>query len=143
MKIEVNGTNYDIDIIGDKALVNGKEMSVNLNEDEIKIGGDIFRLDFVEEGEPSLMIINGMTYVVSRSLADNALSKEIKSPMSGKIVGIFTKAGSKVKKGQLLVVLEAMKMENQIKSHVNGSVREIKVCKDQSVKMGQVLVIFE
>ncbi|MGA8484056.1 MAG: hypothetical protein WB706_06600, partial [Nitrososphaeraceae archaeon] len=84
MKIEVNGTNYDIDIIGDKALVNGKEMGVNLNEDEIKIGGDIFRLDFVEEGEPSLMIINGMTYVVSRRLADNALSKEIKSPMSGK-----------------------------------------------------------
>ena len=51
MKIEVNGTNYDIDIIGDKALVNGKEMGVNLNEDEIKIGGDIFRLDFVEEGD--------------------------------------------------------------------------------------------
>ncbi|MGB7675157.1 MAG: biotin/lipoyl-containing protein [Nitrososphaeraceae archaeon] len=143
MKIEVNGTNYDIDIIGDKALVNGKEMGVNLNEDEIKIGGDIFRLDFVEEGEPSLMIINGMTYVVSRRLADNALSKEIKSPMSGKIVGIFTKAGNEVKKGQLLVILEAMKMENQIKSHVNGSVREIKVCKDQSVKMGQVLVTFE
>ena len=143
MKIEVNGTNYDIDIIGDKALVNGKEMGVNLNEDEIKIGGDIFRLDFVEEGEPSLMIINGMTYVVSRRLADNALSKEIKSPMSGKIVGIFTKVGSEVKKGQLLVILEAMKMENQIKSHVNGSIREIKVCKDQSVKMGQVLVTFE
>lgn len=143
MKIEVNGTNYDIDVIGDKALVNGKEMGVNLNEDEIKIGGDIFRLDFIEEGEPSLMIINGMTYVVSRRLADNALSKEIKSPMSGKIVGIFTKVGSEVKKGQLLVILEAMKMENQIKSHVNGSIREIKVCKDQSVKMGQVLVTFE
>ena len=70
MKIEVNGTNYDIEIIGDKALVNGKEIGVNLNEDEdeITIGGDIFRCDFVEEGEPSLMIINGMTYVVSREV---------------------------------------------------------------------------
>jgi biotin carboxyl carrier protein len=143
MKIEVNGTNYDIEIIGDKAMVNGKEMSVKLNEDEIIIGGDIFRLDFVEEGEPSLMIINGMTYVVSRSLADNSLFKEVKSPMSGKIVGVFTKAGSDVKKGQVLVVLEAMKMENQIKSHVNGRIREIKVCGGQSVKMGEVLVIFE
>ncbi|MDQ5869938.1 MAG: biotin/lipoyl-binding protein [Thermoproteota archaeon] len=143
MKIEVNGTNYDIEIIGDKAMVNGKEMGVKLNEDEIRIGGDIFRLDFVEEGEPSLMIINGMTYVVSRSLADNSLFKEVKSPMSGKIVGVFAKARSEVKKGQVLVVLEAMKMENQIKSHVNGRIREIKVCEGQSVKMGQVLVIFE
>ncbi len=78
------------------------------------------------------MIINGMTCIVSRSLADNSLFKEVKSPMSGKMVGVFTKAGRDVKKGQVLVVLEAMKMENQIKSHVNGT-----------VKMGEVLVIFE
>ena len=44
--------------------------------------------------------------------------------MSGKIVGVFVKAGNEVKKGQLLVVLEAMKMENQIKSHANGRVLE-------------------
>ncbi len=47
MKFEVNGTNYDIEIIGDKEMVNGKEMGVKLNEDEITIRGNIFRLDFV------------------------------------------------------------------------------------------------
>ncbi len=143
MKIEVNGNNYDIEIIGDKARVNGNEIDVKLSEDEIGIGGDIFRLDFVEQGEPSFMIINGMTYVVSRGLADNSLFKDIKSPMSGKIVGVFAKAGSQVKKGQVLVVLEAMKMENRIKSPVNGSIKEIKVCDGQSVMKGEVLVIFE
>ena len=123
-------------------MVDGKEMGVKVNEGEITIGRDIFRLDFVEEGEPSLMIINGMTYVVSRSLADNALSKEVKSPMSGKIVGVFVKPGKEAKKGQLLVVLEAMKMENQIKSPVNGRIKEINVCEGQVVEIGEILVTF-
>ncbi len=45
MKIEVNGNNYNIEIIGGKARVNGNEMDVKLNEDEIRIGEDIFHLD--------------------------------------------------------------------------------------------------
>lgn len=145
MKIEVNGTNYDIEIIGDKAIVDGKEIGIKLNEDEdeITIGGDIFRYDFVEDCEPSLMIINGMTYVVSRIFARNSVLKEVKSPMTGKIVGVFVKPGNEVKRGQLLVVLEAMKMENQIKSHANGRIREINVCKGQSVDTGQILITFE
>ena len=63
--------------------------------------------------------------------------------MSGKIVGVFIKAGNEVKRGQLLVILEAMKMENQIKSHANGRIREIKVCEDQSVNTGEILITFE
>ena len=145
MKIEVNGTNYDIEIIGDKAMIDGKEIGIKLNEDEdeITIGRGIFRCDFIEDGEPSLMIINGMTYVVSRILAGNSVFKEIKSPMTGKIVGVFVKPGNEVKRGQLLVVLEAMKMENQIKSHANGRIREIKVCEGQSVNTGEILITFE
>jgi biotin carboxyl carrier protein len=145
MKIEVNGTNYDIEIIGDKAMVDGKEIDMKLNEDEdeIIIGRDIFRCDFVEDGEPSLMIINGMTYVVSRIFARNSVFKDVKSPMTGKIVGVFIKPGNEVKRGQLLVVLEAMKMENQIRSHANGRIREINVCEGQSVDTGQILITFE
>ena len=145
MKIEVNGTNYDIEIIGDKAMVDGKEINIKLNEneDEITIGRGIFRCDFVEDGEPSLMIINGMTYVVSRIFARNSVLKEVKSPMTGKIVGVFVKPGNEVKRGQLLVVLEAMKMENQIRSHANGRIREINVCEGQSVDTGQILITFE
>jgi len=58
-------------------MVDGKEMGVKVNEGEITIGRDIFRLDFVEDGEPSLMIINGMTYLVSRIFAGNSLFKEV------------------------------------------------------------------
>ena len=145
MNIEVNGTNYDIEIIGDKAMVDGKEIDIKLNEDEdeITIGRDIFRCDFVEDGEPSLMIINGMTYVVSRIFASNSVFKEVKSPMTGKIVSVSVKPGNEVKRGQLLVILEAMKMENQIKSHAKGRIREIKVCEGQSVNAGEILITFE
>jgi acetyl/propionyl-CoA carboxylase alpha subunit len=145
MKIEVNGTKYNIEIIGDRAIIDGNEIGIKLNEDEdeITIGRDVFRCDFIEDGEPSLMIINGMTYVVSRILAGNSVFKEIKSPMTGKIVGVFVKPGNEVKRGQLLVVLEAMKMENQIKSHANGRIREIKVCEGQSVNTGEILITFE
>ena len=145
MKIEVNGTNYDIEIIADKAMVDGKEIGIKLNEDEdeITIERGIFRCDFVEDGEPSLMIINSMTYVVSRILARNSIFKEVKSPMTGKIVGVFVKPGNEVKRGQLLVVLEAMKMENQIRAHANGRIREINVCEGQSVDTGQILITFE
>jgi acetyl/propionyl-CoA carboxylase alpha subunit len=145
MKIEVNGTKYDIEITGDRAIIEGNEIGIKLNEDEdeITIGRDVFRCDFIEDGEPSLMIINGMTYVVSRILAGNSVFKEIKSPMTGKIVGVLVKPGNEVKRGQLLVVLEAMKMENQIKSHANGRIREIKVCEGQSVNTGEILITFE
>ena len=110
---------------------------------EITIERGIFRCDFVEDGEPSLMIINGMTYVVSRIFARNSIFKEVKSPMTGKIVGVFVKPGNEVKRGQLLVVLEAMKMENQIRSHANGRIREINVCEGQSVDTGEILITFE
>ena len=145
MKIEVNGTVYDIEIIGDRAIIDDKEIGIKLNEDEdeITIERSIFRCDFVEDGEPSLMIINSMTYVVSRILARNSVFKDVKSPMTGKIVGVFVKPGNEVKRGQLLVVLEAMKMENQIRSHANGRIREINVCEGQSVDTGEILITFE
>ena len=143
MKIKVNGTTYDIEIIGEKVKVNDKELMVKSNQDNITIEGKTFHSDFAEEGESSLMIIDGMTYLVSKSsLTHNAL-KEVKTPISGKIIDIFAEQGSKVKEGQVLIVLEAMKMEIQIKSHTTGAIKEIKASKGQSVKTGEVLVTFE
>jgi biotin carboxyl carrier protein len=143
MKIKVNGNMYDIEIIGEKVKVNDKELMVKSNQDNITIEGKTFHLDFAEEGEPSLMIIGGMTYLVSKSSLTHTTLKEIKAPISGKIIDIFAEHGSKVKEGQVLIVLEAMKMEIQIKSHTTGAIKEIKASKGQSVKTGEVLVTFE
>jgi biotin carboxyl carrier protein len=67
----------------------------------------------------------------------------LKAPISGKIVDILTTTGIVIKEGQVLMILEAMKMEIQIKSPVSKRIKEIKVSKGQSVKIGDILISFE
>lgn len=64
----------------------------------------------------------------------------VKSPMPGTIVNVPVKAGQTVKKGDVLVVLEAMKMENEIKAAKDGTVTSVAVSKGESVDTGTVLV---
>jgi len=65
------------------------------------------------------------------------------SPMSGVILSVEVKSGDDVKAGQVVAILEAMKMENQIKSAVSGTVQEIEVEAGQSVLEGQTLLVIE
>jgi pyruvate carboxylase subunit B len=145
MKLEVNGIVYDIGIMQHKVKINNRELDMiaNMNEEMIMINGKTYHLDFEEEGEPSLMIINGMTYLVSKSSVSHISVRELKAPISGKVVDILTTKGIAIKEGQVLIILEAMKMEIQIKSPVSKEIREIKVSKGQSVKTGDVLIVFE
>ena len=150
MKMQVNGTTYDIDVVSQKIRVNDTELAVRINEEgaeeQITVGQDTYYLDFVqegEEGEPSLMIINGMTYLVSKGSFGYKQLKGIKAPISGKVKDVFAEVGSKVKEGQIVAVIEAMKMEIQIKSPSAGTIKEIKTYKDQPIKTGDIVVTFE
>ena len=69
--------------------------------------------------------------------------KELKAPISGQIIDVPATPGTEVKRGELVIILEAMKMENQIRSPIKGRVKEIKVKKGQSVRLGDILLIFE
>jgi biotin carboxyl carrier protein len=73
------------------------------------------------------------------SLASGAVT----SPMAGQIISILVQPGDAVKQGQPLLVLEAMKMENQITAPLPGTVKRIEVEKGESVEEGQVLVVLE
>jgi biotin carboxyl carrier protein len=143
MKIEVNGSIYNVEIIGEKVKVNDKELIIKSNQDKITIEEKTFHLDYLEEGESSLMIIDGMTYLVSKSSLTHTSLKEVRAPISGKIMDVFAEEGIKVKEGQVLIVLEAMKMEIQIKSPTSGTIKKIRASKGQSVKTGEILVTFE
>lgn len=78
----------------------------------------------------------GMNNIHSQS------AKEIKAPMPGLIFDIKVKEGDEVKKGDGVLILEAMKMENILKSPGDGIVKAIKIKKGQSVEKNQVLIQF-
>ncbi|WP_332912433.1 acetyl-CoA carboxylase biotin carboxyl carrier protein subunit [Algoriphagus boritolerans] len=72
----------------------------------------------------------------------SGLLKNIKAPMPGLILDLKVKSGDAVKKGDVVLILEAMKMENIIKSPGDGVVKEVKVSLKQSVEKNQVLIQF-
>jgi geranyl-CoA carboxylase alpha subunit len=72
-----------------------------------------------------------------------ASSGTVKAPMDGAIVDVLVSEGTQVSKGQLLVVLEAMKMEHPLKAGVDGMVRRVQASKGDQVKNRQVLVEIE
>ena len=67
----------------------------------------------------------------------------LKSPLPGVILEIKVKEGDMVKRGQTLIILEAMKMENDIKADRDGKVTAIKVSKGESILEGTDLIIIE
>lgn len=82
--------------------------------------------------------------VVSRPAAGGGGAKAgVKSPLPGVILDIKVKEGDMVKKGQVVIILEAMKMENNINADRDGKVTSIKVSKGDSVLEGTDLVIIE
>ena len=145
MKIKVNDKEFDIEIFGNKAIINDNlEKKIEIKDDKLIIDNKEFYLDYYEEKEEeSLLIINGMAFVISKKTIDERIIKEIKSPMNGNVNDILVKVNSTIEKGQGLVVLEAMKMFNEIKSPIKGEIKNILVQKNQAIKSGETMIILK
>jgi biotin carboxyl carrier protein len=76
------------------------------------------------------------------SAAGSGAVKDIKAPMPGLILDLKVKTGDEVKKGDVVLILEAMKMENIIKSPGDGIIKDVKVALRQSVEKNQILIQF-
>ena len=79
----------------------------------------------------------------SKNTIGNKIKNDIISPMPGSIVKINVEEGQIVKKGDVLLVLEAMKMENEIKVMVDCKITKILVEEKKSVEKGQLLMKLE
>jgi biotin carboxyl carrier protein len=67
----------------------------------------------------------------------------VEVPITGKIVSVNVKAGDKVKEGDVICVLESMKMENPILAPVDGTIIEVGVTVEQVVKPGGIIAVIE
>jgi len=102
------------------------------------------------DGFPEKVILNGVGFDVDiekvestryrPKSADKQISGATKSELPGQIVAILVKKGDRVKKGQPLIILESMKMENEILSPKNGIISKIHVKPGQVVLKGHLLV---
>ncbi len=109
-------------------------VEANGNELSILLHGRLYTARVMDERESRLA-------QRSSSLASAAGEITIKSPMPGLIVAVPVREGQAVEKGQTVVVLESMKMENELKAPRDGAVASIKVVPRQSVEQHQALVV--
>ena len=71
----------------------------------------------------------------------NAGGETITAPMPGTIVGIKVEQGQQVKKGDVLLILEAMKMENEMMAPIDGRISQIAVSEGAAVNVGDKLIV--
>ncbi len=147
-QILLNGTPFTWDLLPLNAtsfhiLKDGKSYTAELLEQDpaapktlrIKINGNVHTLQ-VQDRMDLLLESLGMGEALVQKIND------IKAPMPGLILDIKVQPGQEVKKGDPVLILEAMKMENIIKSPGDGVVSAVKVNVKQNVEKNQVLIVF-
>lgn len=138
-KLIINGNNYNVvvhEFEGNMANleVNGSEFSVEINR-------SVAIAPKVKITKPIATTPAPVQNVVAKpSATPVAGGTKITAPLPGIILDIMVKPGDHVKKGQKILVLEAMKMENMIESSVDGIAGNISVNKGDSVLEGTLLI---
>ena len=102
----------------------------------IKVNNNIYDLNLQTELD---MLLDKM----GMSTSSNERMENVKAPMPGLVLDILVEKGQPINKGDNLLILEAMKMENIIKASGTGIVKDIKVNKKDAVEKNQVLIEVE
>lgn len=146
-EVRVNGTSYKIDfqpVSGQPVyslLVDNGSYQAHVFEGEddelqILLRGTLYTALVEDEREKRLKAAAGTGGASSGDFS-------LKSPMPGLIVQVLVKDGDKVSSGDVLVILESMKMQNELKSPLDGIVTQVQVKEGDSVEQKQVLVKVE
>ena len=114
----------------------------------ITVNGNVYDVSVEETGTTAAMPVMTQAPVSvaapsapapKAQVAGAAGAVKVSSPMPGKILAVKTTVGASVKKGEVLMILEAMKMENEIVAPEDGTVASIDVSEGASVESGTVL----
>ena len=134
--IKIKGSSYHI--IKDNQSYNLEVLNVNSAEKSffIKVDGIKYKFNAKDKYDELLHSL-GMDNLVSTKVSD------LKAPMPGLVLEVSVEGGQQVSKGDALLILEAMKMENVIKSPTDGVIKSISVNKGETVEKNQLILNFE
>ena len=119
------------------------------------IGGVSYVADVFDEDGACVVDVGAERYVVNveehtryiirtkGGAGGGPAARTLVAPLPGRIVKIAVRPGDRVEKGATLLVIEAMKMENEFKAAAAGTVAEVRVAAGQAVNPGDVLVVLE
>ena len=133
-----NGTGQHFHILQNNISYRAEVVSFNRDEKlcSVKVNGNIYSLEIKDQYDELLHQL-GLDNLNKVKIA------ELKAPMPGLVLKILVSEGDEVKKGENILVLEAMKMENIIKSPGDVKIKSIKVKSSDKVEKNQVMVLFE
>jgi biotin carboxyl carrier protein len=150
---EIRTSLYRVSIDGNEFLVDGKK--TGRTNYSLIVDNRSFEIEVDNADDEYRVLVDGRSYHVNlvderRMRVGNAQSgvdlqgrQKISVPMPGKVIEVLVSEGDSVEKGQGLVIVEAMKMENEVRSPSAGEVKEIKVKPGDAVEAGAVLLIVE
>lgn len=162
LKATVN--NSQIFEINKNNVINGLEKDIDIskiseNNYHLLIDNKSYRaqlVSFSHEDKKLVLLINGNEYEVSIkdktdlllqqmgiSSVSSAKHNQFKAPMPGLVRNVLVAVGQEIKKGDTIIVLEAMKMENSLKAPADLKVKNIHVSAGQAVEKGQLLLELE
>ena len=124
-------------------LSDGRRTSHEVGLSETGLPGEI--AVHMPAGVASVRVLTGLASRFGRGggAVQAAGTQQVLAPMPGKVVKVLVAAGDEVKARQGLVVVEAMKMENELRSPKDGRVAEVLVAEGASVEAGRLLVVVE
>ncbi len=161
--VTIQGTTYTVSLDDQEGRIALRIDGSPLEIDMASIQGDQFFSLLIDgrsytavaatQGEQREVKVNGVSSAVA--VEDEQLARlrgqvkprrrvggdQIKAPMPGRIVSVSVAAGDTVESGQGVVVIEAMKMENELRAHSGGTVKEIRVDEGDTVDKNAVLVV--
>ena len=169
--VQIGGRSYEVEVRGDTVVVDGHEFPVKVREEAghlaVNAGGVAYRVQLPPAGErQSGMAVQvdyrPFTFEYEGRLGGGPAPREHRAPLAGaatqasaavarggvaaqiagRVLTIKVKVGDAVAKGDILLLLEAMKMENEIKAPADGVVKDIPVKEGDRVKEGQTLIVF-
>jgi len=135
-----------------KYTINGNVYRVIINRIEdtiadVEVNGTPYKVEMNKPTKKQVVTINRPVQTtpppVPRPQQANVGASVLRSPLPGIILEVAVKTGDKVKKGQKVITLEAMKMENTINADRDGVIKEVKVNKGDSVLEGADMLIIE